>query len=68
MSGYRKEFSEDELTHDFSNVEPYEIDLTELPIQTTLGSAFTNDERDLKIKSVKEKRDQEVVFNLTRRY
>jgi len=66
LSGYRKEFSEDELTCDYSDVEPYEVDLTDLPLGTTMGSAFTSDERQLKVQSIKEKRDQEVIFNLTR--
>jgi type III restriction enzyme len=64
--GYRIENYDGEIKHDFSNIENYEIRGDITPIETQLASAFSAEEIQIKIQSVLEKRDQEVVFWLTK--
>jgi type III restriction enzyme len=64
--GYRIENYEGEIKYDFSNIENYEIRGDITPIETQLASAFSNDEIKIQIQSVLEKRDQEVIFWLTK--
>lgn len=64
--GYRIENYDGEIKYDFSNIENYEIRGDITPIETQLASAFSAEEIKIKIQSVLEKRDQEVVFWLTK--
>lgn len=64
--GYRIENYDGEIKHDFSNIENYEIRGDITPIETQLASAFSAEEIQIKIQSVLEKRDQEVIFWLTK--
>ena len=64
--GYRIENYDGEIKYDFSNIENYEIRGDITPIETQLASAFSKQEIQIKIQSVLEKRDQEVIFWLTK--
>lgn len=64
--GYRIENYDGEIKYDFSNIENYEIRGDITPIETQMASAFSSEEIQIKIQSVLEKRDQEVVFWLTK--
>lgn len=64
--GYRIENYDGEIKYDFSNIENYEIRGDITPIETQLASAFSHEEIQIKIQSVLEKRDQEVIFWLTK--
>lgn len=64
--GYRIENYDGEIKYDFSNIENFEIRGDITPIETRLASAFSNDEIKIQIQSVLEKRDQEVIFWLTK--
>jgi len=64
--GYRIENYDGEIKYDFSNIENYEIRGDITPIETQLASAFSKEEIQIKIQSVLEKRDNEVVFWLTK--
>jgi type III restriction enzyme len=64
--GYRIENYDGEIKYDFCNIENYEIRGDITPIETQLASAFSNDEIQIKIQSVLEKRDQEVIYWLTK--
>lgn len=64
--GYRIENYDGEIKYDFTALENYEIRGDIMPIETQLGSAFSNEEIQIKIQSVLEKRDQEVIFWLTK--
>jgi len=64
--GYRIENYDGEIKYDFTNVENYEIRGDITPIETQMASAFSSEEIQIKIQSVLEKRDQEVVFWLTK--
>lgn len=64
--GYRIENYDGEIKYDFRNIENYEIRGDITPIETQLASAFSHEEIQIKIQSVLEKRDQEVIFWLTK--
>jgi len=64
--GYRIENYDGEIKYDFSNIENYEIRGDITPIETQMASAFSAEEIQIKIQSVLEKRDQEVIFWLTK--
>jgi type III restriction enzyme len=64
--GYRIENYDGEIKYDFSNIENFEIRGDITPIETQLASAFSNEEIKIQIQSVLEKRDQEVIFWLTK--
>lgn len=64
--GYRIENHDGDIKYDFSNIENFEIRGDITPIETQLASAFSSEEIQIKIQSVLEKRDQEVIFWLTK--
>jgi len=66
VTGYRIDQTDDEITFDFSQLENYEIRGDLMPIKTKLATAFSSEEIEIQIQSVLEKRDQEVVFYLTK--
>jgi len=66
VTGYRIEYQEDEIKYDFSDLENYELDFSKFPLETEMGSAFSPDVEKLKIKSVLEKREQEMHYLITR--
>lgn len=66
LIGYRVEDLEGEITHDFSGIENYELDFSNYPIETVMASPISQHEEKMAVKSVLEKRDQELVFLLTK--
>ena len=66
IEGYRIEYADDELLYDFSDVENYEIDGSKFPITTVMGTAFSGEEEKLEVAQVLEKREQELIFLLTK--
>lgn len=62
--GYRNEPSEDALRFDFTGIEDFEIDGSQLPIETTLASPISSREEVLTVGDVLDMRDQEIVFRL----
>ncbi|MEZ4960425.1 MAG: DEAD/DEAH box helicase family protein [Saprospiraceae bacterium] len=61
--GYREEVLEDgDMKFDFTGIEDFEIDGANLPVFTTLASAFSNEEHRIQVESVLEKRDQSVIY------
>lgn len=64
--GYRVENIDGELKYDFSDIENYEIDGSKFPIETTMSSPFSPDEERLEVKGVLDKRDQELIFLITK--
>jgi len=65
VTGYRLEYQEDEIKYDFSKLENYEIDCSKFPLETTSGTAFSPDVEKMVVKSVFEKRDQEMHYIIT---
>jgi len=64
--GYRIENYDGEIKYDFTNIEPYEVRGDITPIETRLASAFSAEEIQIKVQSVLEKRDQELIYWLTK--
>lgn len=64
--GYRIENSEGEIKYDFSGIENYEIDGSKYPVETTMATPISPNEEKLKVKSVLEKRDNELIFLITK--
>src|SRR5699024_6500711 len=50
---------------DFSNVEAYEIEGGEIPTETTIATAFSGEERKLKLESLLQFRNQQIIYKLT---
>jgi type III restriction enzyme len=56
-----------ELAADFSGTPDYRLDTTRLPVETTLGTAVSEDRQTMRLK-LDELRDQTVIYKLTRDY
>ena len=66
VSGYRLEGCGDGIEFDFSGVENYELACSQLPLSATMASAFSASEEKMEVRSVFEKREQEIIFFLTK--
>ncbi len=64
--GYRVENLDGEIKHDFSNIENYEIDGSKFPTETIMTSPISASEEKLEVKGVLDKRDQELIFLITK--
>jgi type III restriction enzyme len=64
--GYRVENLDGEIKHNFSNIENYEIDGSKFPTETIMTSPISASEEKLEVKGVLEKRDQELIFLITK--
>jgi type III restriction enzyme len=64
--GYRVESLDGEIKHDFTDIENYEIDGSRFPTETIMSSPISASEEKLEVKSVLEKRDQELIFLITK--
>ncbi len=66
LTGYRVDLPNDEITYDFSALEHYEIDGASNPMKTFMEHAFSQERELLEVTTVLEKRDQEIIFLLTK--
>jgi type III restriction enzyme len=64
--GYRVEDIDNEIKYDFSKIENYEIDGSKFPTETIMSSPISESEEKLQVKGVLEKRDQELIFIITK--
>ena len=64
--GYRIDYANDDLIYDFSDIEPYEIDGSKLPVETEMATAFSGDVEKLTISQVLGKRKQYLIFLITK--
>ena len=64
IDSYRMEYGNDELEYDFSNLENFEIDLSNLPVETKMGASVSSKKEDMATKIPEEKRDQEVIYQV----
>ncbi|HMO49576.1 MAG TPA: DEAD/DEAH box helicase family protein [Kiritimatiellia bacterium] len=64
--GYRVESRDGPITADFSNLENFEIDGTKFPLETEMATAFSENTEKLTVRSIVEKREQELFFLITR--
>lgn len=66
LAGYRVESVDGDIKADFAAVENFEFDGTKFPTRTVLASPFSPEEKELTVESVKEKRDQEIIYLITK--
>ena len=64
--GYRVENYDGEIKYDFSGIENYEIDGSKFPTETIMTSPISTSEEKLQVKSVLEKRDNELFYLITK--
>jgi type III restriction enzyme len=64
--GYRIENYDGEIKYSFDGIENYEIDGSKYPIETVMASPISPNEEKLQIKAVLEKRDNEIIFLITK--
>jgi len=64
--GYRVENLNDAISYDFSKLENFEIDGSKFPTETIMASPISDTEEKLQVKSVLERRDQELMFLITK--
>jgi type III restriction enzyme len=67
LVGYRLQTDSDRLAAEFSGTPDYRLDTTRLPVETTLGTAVSEDRQTMRLK-LEELRDQTVIYKLTRDY
>lgn len=64
--GYRIESIEGNIQANFSDIENFEIDGSKFPLETIMQNAFSPQKEKLKVRSVVEKREQELIFFITK--
>jgi len=64
--GYRVENYDGDIQYDFSNLEEYEIDGSQFPTETIMTSPISPSQEKLQVKSVLERRDNELMFLITK--
>lgn len=64
--GYRVENLTGEIKHNYEKVENFEVVCSKFPLTTVLASAFSPKEDKMQVESVFEKREQEIIFLLTK--
>src|SRR6266542_2315048 len=63
---YRVEIEEGDIKADFANRPNFEMDFTKIPVKTVMAHAMSNATDEMEVKSHKELRDAQVVFELTK--
>lgn len=66
VTGYRDEIVEGAISADFTNVDNFEIDGSRFAFQTEMANAFSPDRELLEISSILERRDQEIIYIITK--
>lgn len=66
LTGYRVESAEKTIVADFSKINPYPIDGTKYPESTVMGSAFLAETQKLTLDQVRDRREQELIYVITR--
>lgn len=66
ITGYRIESLDHNIKADFSKVKDFEIDGSKLPAETYLANAFSPLKEKLTLDDIKSKREQELVFTITK--
>jgi type III restriction enzyme len=64
--GYRVENLDGEIKYDFKDIENYEIDGSKFSTETIMTSPISPNQEKLVVKGVLEKRDQELIFLITK--
>lgn len=66
VDGYRIETAGNDLIADFEGLEPFEIDITKIPVEAIMGNAISPAEINLGIDQVLERREGELHYWITK--
>lgn len=66
VTGYRIESAEKDILANFDKIEMYELDGSKYPAETDMGSAFLPDREKLTLEQVKQRREQELIYLVTK--
>lgn len=66
VTGYRVEIEDEILKADFSQMENYELDGSQIPTRTSMFTAFSGEKGELTVEEVKNVREQSVIFAITK--
>ena len=66
VDGYRLEYPDGPLTWDFSGNGEFKFDASKIPLHTTLGTAFSGEEKELSIDDVLALRDSTIIYDISR--
>ena len=66
LDGYRIDIPGDTLHYDLDAIEMFEFDGSRYPRETIMENAFSDSREKMKVESVLEKRDNEIVYMLTK--
>lgn len=64
--GYRTEYLDKGIIHDFSGIENYELDFSKFPTETVMACPFSPHHETMQVTSVLERRDQELLYLITK--
>lgn len=67
LVGYRLDTEAAELRADFTATPNFRLDINRLPLEGTLGTAFSGDTQEMRVK-LEDMRDQHVIYKLTAEY
>ncbi|HEV3272838.1 MAG TPA: DEAD/DEAH box helicase family protein [Candidatus Methylacidiphilales bacterium] len=67
VEGYRLDYPEGPIKADFSGVDDYLIDGTDLPTETILSTAVSGQKQTLTVNSILERREQEIFYAIAKR-
>lgn len=66
VTGYRIESVEREIQANFDDIEMYELDGSKYPAETEMGSAFLPGTQKMTLEQVKQRREQELIYLVTK--
>ncbi len=66
ITGYRIESAEKDILANFGKIEMYELDGSKYPAETEMGSAFLKEKEKMTLKQLKQLRDQELIYLITK--
>ncbi len=66
LIGYRIDYPDENIHFDYSGVPEFSIDTTTQPTEVSMKHAFGDDEDIMTLKQVMQKREQEIIYRLTR--
>ncbi len=66
LDGYRIEYLEEEIIYSFQGINNFELNCSSFPLKTIMASPISADEEKMEVQSVFEKREQEIIYLLTK--
>jgi type III restriction enzyme len=64
--GYRVDYGKEPLSFDYTDIEPFKVDTSKIPPNTTLGTAFSEKTEKISVTQVKAMREQAIIYRIAR--